>query len=57
MIIKCIGDPVSQGDAVGAVGNTGIGSGPHLHFEGLMKGPFFFIHEANLRASLMAAPV
>lgn len=35
-----VGDKVTQGDIVGAVGSTGWATGPHLHFEFKVKGDF-----------------
>ena len=32
------GQNVAQGDPVGAVGSTGVSTGPHLHFEYLVRG-------------------
>ncbi|MDQ0415927.1 murein DD-endopeptidase MepM/ murein hydrolase activator NlpD [Croceifilum oryzae] len=33
VITKLIGDPVKKGERISSVGNNGVGTGPHLHFE------------------------
>lgn len=46
-----VGQRVSQGDAIGAIGNTGRSTGPHLHYEVRVKGraidPMTFIKAAQ----------
>lgn len=50
--VKCeVGDKVQKGTVIGAVGNTGIGTGPHLHleltFNGVLIDPLPLIQGGN----------
>ncbi len=46
-----LGDPISPGDVIGAIGSSGRSTGPHLHFEVRVNG-----NAVNPRPFLEAAP-
>jgi murein DD-endopeptidase MepM/ murein hydrolase activator NlpD len=55
-----VGDQVARGDQLGTVGSSGITTGPHLHYEVLVRGkqvdPLRFVLPQPEEASAPAAP-
>ena len=47
-----LGSAVKQGDVIGYVGNTGLATGPHLHYEFRIKGEHVNPLTAKLPRSL-----
>ena len=48
-VLVSVGQSVSQGDRIALSGNTGVSSGPHVHFEilinGVQKDPLQYINQ------------
>lgn len=50
-----VGDCVKQGQIIGAIGNTGLSAGPHLHFEVIQNGTA--IDPASVLPAFVVEPV